>query len=469
MQIRVSNNKWLVLLIVVLSTFMSALDSSIVNVALPKMAKVLSIDASKIQLVATSYLIVIVGTVLIFGRLGDMMGKTKVFKVGLATFTVGSLMCGISNTFFLLILSRGIQAIGAAAIMANNQGIITEIFPVNERGRALGLSGTAVALGSIVGPGLGGIIVGAVGWQMIFLVNIPIGIVVFAMACILLPKSPKRTNQKMDSLGAVLFILTVVPLFYSLNQSTKLGFGDSRIIGLIALSTISFVLFIRIEKMKVSPLIQLKIFKNRLFTLSLFCGFISFVALFCNNIILPFYLQDVMAYTPQKAGVILMIFPMVLMFVSPISGYLSDKVGSEILTFIGLVMISGSLFLMSSLNETTLLYRIITFIGILSLGTGMFQSPNNALIMSTVPKDQLGIAGSVNALVRNLGMVTGITLAITLLYGIMNAQIGTKVTEYASTNIEIFIMGMKAVYRVAGSISLFGALLTFIRIRRKSS
>ncbi|MDF3001847.1 MAG: MDR-type permease, partial [Bacillota bacterium] len=169
-------------MVVVISTFMSTLDGSIVNVALPNMARALSVGTSRIQLVALSYLIVISGMVLIFGRLGDMIGKSRTFRYGLLIFSVGSLLCGISYSFLFLIVSRIVQAVGAAAMMANNQGIIAEVFPPTERGRALGLSGTAVALGSLVGPGLGGIIVGAGRWEYIFLINVPIGVVAYFFA-----------------------------------------------------------------------------------------------------------------------------------------------------------------------------------------------------------------------------------------------------------------------------------------------
>jgi MFS family permease len=171
------SSRWIILIIVIMATFMSTLDASIVNVALPKMAKALNVTTSNIQLVVTSYLIIIAGTVLIFGRLGDILGKTNVFKFGLGLFTLGSLLCGITNSFPLLIMSRVIQAIGAAGTMANSQGIVTEVFPANERGKALGLNGTAVALGSLVGPGLGGLIVGTYRWELIFLINIPIGLI----------------------------------------------------------------------------------------------------------------------------------------------------------------------------------------------------------------------------------------------------------------------------------------------------
>ena len=280
--------KWTIFIIIISATFMSTLDGSIVNVALPNMAKALGVTTSQIQYVVTSYLIVISGVILIFGRLGDMFGKTKMFKVGLILFTLGSLLCGITRSFPVLILARVVQAVGAAGTMANNQGIITEIFPKNERGKALGLVGTAVALGSLVGPGLGGFIVGATSWEYIFLINVPIGIVALFYAFKLLPKSNKKSDEKIDIIGAVLFIVTIVPLFVSLNEGINLGFTSPLIIGGFIVAIISFIAFIIAERKLEAPLMQLQIFQNKLFSLSIFCGFVSFVAIFCHNIILPF-------------------------------------------------------------------------------------------------------------------------------------------------------------------------------------
>lgn len=462
-------SRWSILIIVLMFTFMSALDGSIVNVALPKMATALNVTTSSIQLVATSYLIVIAGTVLIFGRLGDMLGKAKMFKFGLGLFTFGSLLCGITSSFPILILARVVQAIGAAGTMANNQGIITEVFPQNERGKALGFLGTSVALGSLVGPGLGGIIVGVASWEFIFLINVPIGIIALFYAIKLLPKGHKTVNGKLDGIGAILFMLTIVPLFGALDEGLNRGFTDPIILSGFAVAIISFIAFIFVEKKKENPLLQLQIFSNKLFSLSIFCGFITFVAIFCNNIILPFYLQDVMNYTPEHTGLILMVYPLILTVAAPISGDLSDKIGSEVLTFIGLVLISLGLILMSILNVDSTLLSMIIFIAIMSVGMGLFQSPNNSLIMSTVPRDKLGIAGSVNALVRNLGMVCGIALATTLLYSMMSSKIGYRVTDYAAGRNDAFIYGMKTVYIAAAIISLVGAVLTFLRLTSKKS
>ena len=461
---RKGSNKWLVLVIVLMSSFMASLDGSIVNVALPVMADSLHVTTAGIQLVATSYLVAIVGVILIFGKLGDTLGKTRMFSIGLGLFTLGSLLCGITDSFAVLILARIIQAIGAAGTMANSQGIITEIFHPGERGKALGLVGTSVALGSIAGPGLGGIIIGGVSWKYIFLINMPIGLLSLLAALRLLPKSQKKAEEKLDVAGAALFMLSVVPLFTALNEGVTAGFTEPLILAGFAVSAVAFILFLLVEKKKENPLLQLQIFENRLFSLSILCGFISFVAIFCSNMVLPFYLQKVMGYTPQNSGFIMMVYPVVLMAVAPLSGHLSDKTGAERLTFIGLVLTGVGLFMMSFLNEQSAPAVMVLFIAIMSLGMGIFQSPNNSLVMSTVSKDKLGIAGSINALVRNLGMTCGIALSTTLLYGTMSRKIGHRVTDFAADSSDAFLYGMKTVYVTAGLISLFGAGITFARM-----
>lgn len=469
MSLENNEKKWVILFIILVVTFMSTLDGSIVNVALPVMTKALNVDSASIQLVVISYLIVISATILIFGRLGDMFGKTKIFKIGLAVFTLGSLLCGLTNSLLILVIARVIQAIGAAACMANNQGIITEVFPVTERGRALGLSGTFVALGSLVGPPLGGFILSISSWQYIFLINVPIGIIALFYTIKLLPKENKKTEAKLDGVGAILFMLAITLLFGALNYGQNIGFDKPIVLVEIFVAFISLGTFVYIEKKQEHPLLQIDIFKNKLFTMSIICAFISFVAIFCSNIILPFYLQYVKGFSPAQAGVILMVYPLILSIVAPISGHLSDKIGSELLTFIGLILTSLGLFLMSVTNETTPTYTLIIFIGIMSLGNGMFQSPNNSLVMSQVPKNKLGVAGSINGLIRNLGMVCGIAFSTILLYNRMSYKIGYHVTDYVNDRSDIFIYGMQIVYIWAGIICMAGAILTAFRLFNKKN
>ncbi|KOA20679.1 multidrug resistance protein Stp [Clostridium homopropionicum DSM 5847] len=415
-QENIYRNRWKILFNVVMMTFMACLDSSIINVALPVMSNKLQVTMGSIQWVVTIYLIVISSTILIFGTLGDIIGKTNVFKFGILTFTIGSLLCGISNSLQFLVISRMLQGLGAAAAMATNQGIITQVFPGNERGRALGITGTFVALGTMVGPPLGGFIVSTLSWNFIFLINIPIGLFTFIMGTRILPKRSINTNKK-----------------FNLKET----------------------------------FLQFSIFKNTLFSLSIFCGFISFIAISSPNIIQPFYLQKVLNLSPSKTGLFMMIYPIILSIIAPISGYLSDKIGSEILTFLGLIFISLGLFFMSSLNEYSSLLTFTIFVLIMSTGNGLFQSPNNSLIMSSVPKDRLGIAGSINALVRNLGIVTGISLSTTLLYNRMSYKTGYPVDNFIKGREDVFVYGMKYVYITTSIICLSGAALTLWRLLKR--
>ncbi|WP_271813596.1 MFS transporter [Clostridium beijerinckii] len=461
--------RWLILFTTVLLTFMSTLDSSIVNVALPVMSQRLAVSMASIEWVVTSYLIVIVGTILIFGRLADIKGKTSVFKLGIIIFTIGSLLCGLSNSLVMLVFSRILQAIGAAGTMSTSQGIITQVFPRNERGRALGLNGTFVALGSMIGPPVGGIIVSILSWQYIFLINVPIGILALALAMKTLPKSSNNSNEKLDIKGAILFGSTMVLLFSALTFGKEIGYDNIGIIISFVVSIILFISFIIVEKRIDEPLLKLEIFSNSLFSLSIFCAFISFVAISCSNIILPFYLQYVMKLAPSVTGVLMMVSPIILSVVAPMSGYISDRIGSEVLTFLGLIGTSLGLFLISTLNEYSHIGALIVFIAIMTLGNGMFQSPNNSLVMSTVDTKNLGIAGSINALVRNLGMVFGISLSTTLLYNRMSSKIGYHVTGYIEGRDDIFVYGMQYVYVAAAIICALGAVLTAYRLYKTKS
>lgn len=462
-------NRWFILFNVVMMTFMACLDSSIVNVALPVMASKLSVSMVAIEWVVTSYLIVISATILVFGRLGDIIGKTSVFKFGIILFTTGSLLCGISGSLPFLVFARIVQAIGAAGTMSTNQGIITHVFPNNERGRALGTTGAFVALGTMVGPPLGGFIVSAFSWKYIFLINVPIGLFTFIMGMRILPKAGKPVDEKLDLKGAVLFALAIVSLFGSLIQGQDVGFSQPLVIAGFAVAAVSMLAFIAVEKKTEMPLLQLKIFENGLFSLSIFCGFISFIAISCSSIIQPFYLQDVLKLTPAVTGLFMMVYPLVLAFVAPVSGYISDKIGSEFLTFLGLIFTSSGLFMMSTLNEYSNLGVMICFIVVMSIGNGLFQSPNNSLIMSTVPKNKLGIAGSVNSLVRNIGMVFGVSLSTALLYNRMSHKIGYHVVNYVQGRDDVFVYGMSFVYVTAGVICAAGAVLTALRLYRSRS
>lgn len=455
-------NSWIILAIVVMSPFMACLDSSIINVALPVMAKELNTSMAGIQQVVTSYLIVISATILIFGRLGDIKGKINIFKYGFIIFVLGSLLCGISTTLNFLIFSRVVQAIGAAMTMSTSQGIVTHAFPINKRGKAMGIYGTFVALGTLLGPPLGGLIISLASWEYIFLINVPIGIVSFIAAIKYLPKDEATSKQSLDNKGAILFLVCVVTLFWAMLKGQQIGYGDIKIIISFIVSVVCFVIFIMLELKIENPMLDLSIFKNRVFSVNIFCAFVVFIGISCINIIQPFYLQDVLKLSPGKTGIIMMAYPIVLTIVSPLSGHLSDKIGSKKLTLVGLIVTSMGLFAMMLLSEKSTFLMIILVTSLVALGSGMFQSPNNTLVMSSVEKNKLGIAGGINALVRNLAFIFGVSISTTILYNRMSHKIGYRVLNYVEGRGDVFIYGMRWVYAIAAVACVLGFLISLI-------
>lgn len=453
----------IILLVVVAMTFMATLDSSIVNVALPVMSHELNVPLASIEWIVASYSIVICSTLLFFGRLGDIIGKTKIFQTGTVVFTIASMLCGFSGSFTLLIVCRFIQGIGASAYMANNQGIITELFPKEKRGKALGILVTAVAIGNMIGPSVGGVILSVLNWNAIFFINVPIGIIVFLLEIKFLPVS-KRNSERMDKAGAILQFLGTTLLFGSLIASQQIGLLSPYILAGILFALVFIVWFLMLEKKQVQPLLDLTVFKNMQFSLNLLCALTSFLCIAASSILIPFYLQNTLKLSPMQAGIFMMLSPLILAFFSPIFGSISDKIDSEKIILIGLFVMSGGFFLMSRLSEHSFIVLCAMFVSIMAVGQALFQPANNSLIMSTCPKNKLGIVGSINSLVRNLGQIIGITISTTLLYSFMSHKVGYRVYDYIKGQDTVFVYGMKNVYLILVCLCLIGALLTALRI-----
>ncbi|WP_018752544.1 MFS transporter [Paenibacillus sanguinis] len=460
----IQRKRWMILIVLNLFTFMSTLDGSIVNIALPVISEQMQLSVAHAEWIVTAYLMMICAAILFFGKLGDIIGKIKIFKWGMVIFTLGSLLCGFSNSLLLLVGSRLIQALGASMTMANSQGIITDIFPSTERGKALGLIGTFVSLGSIAGPSLGGVIVASLGWEYIFWVNIPVGLIAIIIGWSLLPEDRTRLQVHIDKAGSILFPLFILALFSGLLLGQQLGYQDLRIIGALVLAVMVFSLFLSVEIRQHQPMLQLSLFRNPMFSLSILCGFLVFVANFCFNIIAPFYTQSILNLSPSDAGFLMMLFPIVMVIVAPLSGALSDKIGSEFLTFAGLIVMVVAQIGLAQLHDRSSIALVGVWIGMLGLGSGLFQSPNNSLVMSKVPRTQLGIAGSINSLVRNIGMVVGITVATTTLFNVMSNRAGYRVTGLIADRPDLFLSGMHVVFVTSASICLVASLLTGSRL-----
>ena len=461
-----SSDRWKILAVVLIAPFMGSLDGSIVNVALPTIARQLGVGLDGSQWVVSSYLIVISAFILVFGKIADILGRMRVFRWGFLVFGSGSLLCALSRSLPLLIAARSFQAIGAAMYMSSNQAIIATTFPPQERGRALGLLGSTVAIGTMVGPPLGGIMVEFFDWPSLFLINIPISVFAFIAGGILLPREEKKGSLAgFDLSGTVFFGLFIFGLFYALLRGQERGWTSPSILGSFAGAAIFGLLFIRRERRAADPMIDLSIFRSGLFSLSVFCVLLVFVATFCVNIVQPFYLQDLLGLSPATAGLILLASPLASGFVAPLSGSLSDRIGPEALTVAGLLIEFAALVLMSFLGSGSSPLLAAACLALFGFGGGVFNSPNTKIIMSQSPPDKLGIAGSINSLARNMGMVSGIAFAVSILYGAMSLRLGHKVSGFVPDHPEAFISGMRAVFIAAACLVLAAMSLTVLRMR----
>ena len=455
--------RWLIFFAVVMTTFINCMDMSSINVALPSIADELHVTMSGVEWVVTAYTLVIICFILLFGKLGDTMGKDKIFKFGILVFLAGLCICFFAHTYTMLLIGRIVEGIGAAATSANSQGIIVQTFPAHERGKALGISGSSVALGTMVGPSIGGLIVQHFSWNMIFGMSIPLTVICFMLCVKYLPDMSSGRSEKVDSGGVLLFMVMILCVYGGVKLLQN-GASYYLYCAMLLVIAVAFgAVFVRWEQRHDNAMIHLDIFKNKLYTVSVFCAFISFLAISGHNFIQPFYLQKVQMLSAAQTGMLMMAYSITMFVVAPFSGQLSDKIGSEILCFIGLCTVSVALFVLSTLGIGSPLWIFLIGSIMMSFGMAMFQSPNTSLIMSTVGPKLTGIAGSINGLARNLGSVFGISLSTVLLYNIMSSQLGFNVTDFVEGQELAFVTGMQWVYRFMAAVSLIGAVLTGLR------
>jgi EmrB/QacA subfamily drug resistance transporter len=461
-----SKNKWVVFTLVAAGVFMSTLDSSIVNVALPTMMQSLSTDLATIKWVMMIYLLTISALLLSFGRLSDIKGRRWVFCRGFFLFALGSFFCGIAGSAIWLILARSFQGIGAAMIMACSTALVVDTFPENERGKALGMIGTVVASGLMIGPALGGLILDFFSWRVIFFINIPIGVTATIMGFKILKGGPAdiTKSEPFDWVGGFLITICFCSFIMMLTRLYDWGIFSPKILGLLFLSvSCGLILLIR-ETPGNYPLFHPDLLRIRLFILPAISSMILFICLFTMIFLMPFYLVYAKSFPMDKVGYI-MVTPFVLLFfISPVSGAISDRIGSRILCTIGMLIMAGALFSLSTLTTADNSLSIVWRLGLAGFGSAVFTSPNNSIIMSSVPLPQRGSAAGTVATARNLGMVIGVAVA-GLLFNTMFRSLsgGQRLTEYHPDMSIFFISSFQYAMSAGIIFALIGVVVSWAR------
>jgi EmrB/QacA subfamily drug resistance transporter len=456
--------RWLIFSVTVMGTFMAVLDSSIVNVALPLIAASFGVELTAVQWVVTAYLLVISSLLPLFGKIGDLYGRRRIYLLGFVIFTIGSLLCSLSSSIWFLVASRVLQAIGASMLMSNSPAIVSVTFPGKERGRVLGMNGTVVALASMAGPSLGGILVGLFNWQWIFYINLPIGIFAYLLGYYILPVEEKHSSGTFDFKGAALFAIGMTGLLVVLSEGQEWGWGSLGVFIITIVSVVILSIFVWHEGRVSHPMIDLTLFKRWPFLAGNVSGLLSFMAMFTNNMLMPFYLHSVLLLTPTQIGLAITPFPLLMAFAAPVSGYLSEKVSPVILTSGGLGILMSGLLYLSTLNVQSTVWQVVIGQGIMGIGNGMFQSPNNNSVLSSVPASKVGLASGISALMRNVGMVSGTAVAVS----VFESKRQQELANIAIVSNDAYINAFLSAYHVALVIgACFAGVGLLISLSRK--
>jgi EmrB/QacA subfamily drug resistance transporter len=405
------DRKWWTLAVVGAGTFMAALDGSVVNTALPIIHDSTHAPFSTITWVVLVYLLTVSATLLVFGRLGDIYGQKAIYMSGLGIFATGSLFCGLSRAIGVLIAFRAVQALGAAMLMSLGPAVLTGAFPGRERGKALGLQATMTYIGLSTGPALGGLLATHFGWPSIFFINVPIGFTMMLVAYGTMKKTIAKSDQPFDAAGAVTLGFSLALILLGLSMGRQIGWNAWPIKGALVAGIIAAAAFIKIETHLEHPMLDLSMFANRIFAASTAAAFLNYMASSAVGLLMPFYLETASGYPPDKAGLILMSTPAMMVLTTGPCGALSDRIGVRVPATLGMALTATGMLLLRMLQPGASVWQIAPRLALIGLGMGLFTAPNNSAIMGAAPRHRQGVAGAITAAARNIGFAMGVAVS----------------------------------------------------------
>jgi len=460
--------KWLTFLVVASGVFMSTLDSSMVNIALPSIMKEFNSPLQDTEWVVMVYLLTITATLLFWGHLSDRIGRGRIYTTGMLIFGVSSLACAHAPTLSFLIFSRFLQALGAAMMMSTGPAIIKEAFPPEQLGRSLGLVGMAVSLGLMSGPGLGGILLELSSWRALFFLTVPLGLGFSFLGARVLPAPNRHLSAPLDWLGALAWAAALTFFSLALTHATAADWSLSKLLLAVGASGLSFACFFRLEALVPHPLLALHLFRTRCFSMAIASAVLSFMVLFAVILLTPFHLDRILGLPPAQIGLVMLAIPSSILVVSPLAGWLSDSVGARTLSTLGLAASTSGVLLLTRIDSQTTPQAIAGLLALLGMGQAMFLSPNSASVLAQAKRDEAGAAAALLATARNLGMLLGIAQAA-LLFSLFFREFtgGLDLRDFRPEHRAFFISALHGAFAGAGLTGLAGIALSWLRGRRE--
>lgn len=399
---------WLPLFVVVIGAFAAILNNSSINIALPKMMAIFGVPADEIQWVLTAYMLTSGVIIPVTGYLGDVYGTRRIYLVSLMIFTLGSILCGLAWNNNSMIAARIIQGIGGGAVMPVSMVIIYRIVPMQKIGMALGVWGMAAVTAPAIGPTLGGYIVEHLNWRFLFIMNVPVGILAIILGAMLLPENPLKKGLEFDLWGFVTSAVGCFTLLLALSQGAKEGWASYYIVTLFIIAFFTLLLFVLIELSIQEPMLDLRLFKNKVFSISVFGSSLITIGLFGGVFLIPLFTQNLMGKSAMDTGIILMPSALVTAVMMPISGALFDRMGARMITFTGLVILAWGTWEFKNLSASSTDTYIMIIASIRSMGIGLAMMPLTTAGMNTIPRQEMGRASALNNVCRQVAASFGI-------------------------------------------------------------
>jgi EmrB/QacA subfamily drug resistance transporter len=456
------NRKWWTLTAVAFGLFMIMLDNTVVNVALPSIEHDLHVSISSLEWVVTAYALTFAALLITGGKLGDLLGRRRIFIVGIAIFTLSSLACGLAPTSGFLIGARAVQGVGAALMNPASLSIITATFPPKQRGTAIGIWAGVSALALAIGPLIGGVIVDNINWNWIFFINVPVGVVGIVVSQLVIKESRDTSHeQSIDLPGLITSSAGLFALTYGLIEGNRHGWTSPEIVGLFSAAAVLLAGFVLLERYQRLPMLDLSLFQNGSFVGANLVAMLVSLGMFGVFFFVSLYIQNILGWTPTQAGASFLPMTILIILVAPIAGRLSDRVGSRWLMGGGMTLVSISLLLYQRVGLHSTFWTLLPAMMLGGLGMAMTMSPMTAAAMGSVLVDKAGVGSGVLNSFRQLGGSLGIALMGAILASYATAP------PRSPLGAQQFVDGLHAALLVAAVITFAAAIVAVALVRTR--